>query len=675
MSNDQNLVPNNLVRACRSVIAILVCLLLVAGDVAAQLPKGVREALERNAKSLSPISVTWTEQLASDYSLQEWCEKINVEPIYVDFFIPVKKTYAWQDGMSYSHDRDNKADITLLVKIDEDGQLHARPGADFENIKRMLCDREAACNLEKVFLGEGRDTSTKNKVGPTILIDRLGELRIFRPETKLFGPTYLQEVGFRLPNRVSEQGVAAQSLLLALIEDGARVARSYDSTLDSRPCVVVELEEETATTRFFLSPSRGHAVVRREYLAPSGQTFSVAEMSDIVQLHDSDLWLPRRCEIAYYGWETIPGVLAEEPIAKKTFVVSEIDKRRMPLDRFILDYRIPFTSVADSTLPQANQTPKGIVRYEVPLNYVDLDSAIQKSIDKRRKWGSVVDGSQQQEKPFAIPSPKRGRLKLTRDQQRLVGALSNQVSSYNETSPQVRVAIFNMELKGYSRSGGLEKILARDPLCSWMPVNETDIQSGALDDFDVVVFPGGNSGHQSALLGDDGKEAVRSFVRKGGGYIGICAGAFLANAEREGDLAILDAKTLRGRFEVPGLPWKMSFSARSGSVRAELTDAGGKVFGDIPRMFDAFFSGGPIFSHEQNNDFSAFIPLAMYRTEVWKVEAQKGTMINTPAIIAGSFGKGRVIAFGFHPETKGTNDTLIRKAILSVSQRSANAKR
>jgi hypothetical protein len=58
--------------------------------------------------------------------------------------------------------------------------------------------------------------------------------------------------------------------------------------------------------------------------------------------------------------------------------------------------------------------------------------------------------------------------------------------------------------------------------------------------YDVVVFPGGETRGQDLMLGAEGLAAVRTFLSHGKGYLGICAGAFLALNDR--DLGISFAK-------------------------------------------------------------------------------------------------------------------------------------
>ena len=59
------------------------------------------------------------------------------------------------------------------------------------------------------------------------------------------------------------------------------------------------------------------------------------------------------------------------------------------------------------------------------------------------------------------------------------------------------------------------------------PIQFTD---AVLKDFDVVIVPGGSATSQAKRLGPSGCDALVRFVENGGGYVGVCAGAFLAAA-------------------------------------------------------------------------------------------------------------------------------------------------
>jgi putative intracellular protease/amidase len=68
-----------------------------------------------------------------------------------------------------------------------------------------------------------------------------------------------------------------------------------------------------------------------------------------------------------------------------------------------------------------------------------------------------------------------------------------------------------------------------------------DIRSGGLAKLDLLIQPGGSGGGQGRHLGEGGRDAIRDFVQDGGGFIGICAGAYLASADYTWSLNILDA--------------------------------------------------------------------------------------------------------------------------------------
>ena len=58
-------------------------------------------------------------------------------------------------------------------------------------------------------------------------------------------------------------------------------------------------------------------------------------------------------------------------------------------------------------------------------------------------------------------------------------------------------------------------------------VNATasQIRDGFLNDYDILVVPGGSEGTANTDLGSEGKEKVQDFVYNGGSYFGICGGA------------------------------------------------------------------------------------------------------------------------------------------------------
>lgn len=641
-------------------VLCLACLGELAGAstvAAAELPPEVRQALQNNVQALSPISVSWTEQLASDMPVQDWLKMVNDES-YVDEFELVRATYAWQDGMSYSHVWQNKADITDVAFLDANGEVRTRPDAKLDNLPRMVIHEERACDLKRVFVGTFEEATTGTAMVPVLFVDSFDAPKIYASETYIFfDPLYFREAGFVLPRTAGMHRSGAKSLPLALIEEGARVTKVEEMFLDGQKCVLLELEDKDLRKRFWLDPTRGHAVCRREFVMRSGQVAEVSRMTDFAKFEKPDIWLPKRCDVVYYTWPTIPEVVTEKPLARRTFVVRGIDKKAIPVERFCLKYTMPGTDISDSTLPQAKELPRGIVDYKVPPDIEDLDAAIQCAIEGQP---FVPRALREHNKALMERAHPRTRsVRLTEDQRKLVESMAEGRSSARSRPAQIRVAVFKNELSLARGDGGLGEILDSEPTCTWKSVSGADIRAGALDHFDVVIFPGGGSAQHTKALQDKGRQATREFVRAGGGYVGICAGAFLAAAATaESDsLGLVNARSCTGEMGKP----------RGGPVKIELTDAGERVFGEFPGLMDAVYGGGPILSPAEKKDLPGHVPLALYRTETWSVEPDKNRMVDTPSIVAAQFGSGRVLIFSPHPEAIDETQRLLTRAVLAVA--------
>jgi hypothetical protein len=103
-------------------------------------------------------------------------------------------------------------------------------------------------------------------------------------------------------------------------------------------------------------------------------------------------------------------------------------------------------------------------------------------------------------------------------------------------------------------------------------------------------------------------------------------------------------------------------------VKVALTCAGKSVLGESVGLVDVLYSGGPIFAPAGIRELPEFVPLATFRSEVWTYEPQRGTMIDTPAILAGRFGKGQVIIFSPHPDMTVGLEFLVRQAVLATAR-------
>ncbi|MFM8724776.1 MAG: BPL-N domain-containing protein [Planctomycetaceae bacterium] len=206
---------------------------------------------------------------------------------------------------------------------------------------------------------------------------------------------------------------------------------------------------------------------------------------------------------------------------------------------------------------------------------------------------------------------------------------------------------FNIALLDDAGVGGrgipaLLEIWAAEPGVTVERVCGADIRSGCLTQFDLLCCSGGSGSRQARSLGNAGREAVRNFVSRGGDYVGICAGSYLACSGFSWGLGILDAKTksskwMRGRAELP----------------LTLTDAGARIFAEGPRTAAIIYNNGPIIQPHEQSAIPDYQVLATFTAEVAKNQTPAGIMVDSPAIVAGKFGAGEVLCISPHPEQSG----------------------
>jgi glutamine amidotransferase-like uncharacterized protein len=192
-------------------------------------------------------------------------------------------------------------------------------------------------------------------------------------------------------------------------------------------------------------------------------------------------------------------------------------------------------------------------------------------------------------------------------------------------------------------------------------VSPDDVRAGKLKEFDVVIFPGGSGSKEAAGLGDDGREEVRKFIRTGGGYVGVCAGAYLGTCRYDWGLKVIDAQT------VDSAHWKRG----EGMVEIELTDAGRKVLGDRQGKFEIRYANGPLLGPFKDEKLPDYEVLAHFRTELAKNGAPKGVMVDTPAIISSPLDEGRVVLISPHAEGMPELEWIIENAVRWSARQSA----
>jgi glutamine amidotransferase-like uncharacterized protein len=188
----------------------------------------------------------------------------------------------------------------------------------------------------------------------------------------------------------------------------------------------------------------------------------------------------------------------------------------------------------------------------------------------------------------------------------------------------VRVAVYNG--RGVLPSSAIALL----NMFRWMNaeanyVNNTDIQQGVLDEYDIIVFPGGGATDYSLYLETTGRTAVIDFVAGGGSYFGICGGSVfgtnvylgLFNGYASGAVNGSDTKLLRMIVN---------------------TNSTGPDLSGEPSTYDVLYWSSGSFYSSNSTYMSTVISIALYPQN------------NEPGMIACRYGNGTVFLSFPHPE-------------------------
>ena len=185
--------------------------------------------------------------------------------------------------------------------------------------------------------------------------------------------------------------------------------------------------------------------------------------------------------------------------------------------------------------------------------------------------------------------------------------------------------------------------------------NGKEIGEGALNGADMVVHSGGSGESQFFGLGEKGVAAEREFVKKGGLYHGTCAGAFL----------VLEETRRKRNQMVPFKPDDPEHYRGGATVELDFTEAGLAAMGQKgPRMVR--YHGGPAMipgKPVEGTDMKVFAYYGKKMEKIEKPEADVRGMTGKAAIIAGTFGKGKIFICGPHPESGRSTQDIFYKGL------------
>ena len=154
-------------------------------------------------------------------------------------------------------------------------------------------------------------------------------------------------------------------------------------------------------------------------------------------------------------------------------------------------------------------------------------------------------------------------------------------------------------------------------------VSEQDIKGSGLEDCLSLIIPGGYTAQYVVALGEEGFQQIREFVARGGGYIGICAGAYIAAR----DVEVLSRPPGLGIIEIEN-----DRKAGQGLRTITIAKPEHPVVKGYTGEVSIWYQNGPMMKTGEG-------------VETLTVYEQGGA-----AIVCATYGQGRVVIFSPHPE-------------------------
>lgn len=180
-----------------------------------------------------------------------------------------------------------------------------------------------------------------------------------------------------------------------------------------------------------------------------------------------------------------------------------------------------------------------------------------------------------------------------------------------------------------------ETVLLKEP---WMPTCA------------LLVIPGGGDLGYCRVLNGEGNRRIADFVRRGGSYLGLCAGGYYGSRRCEFEVGNQPLEVIGSR-ELAFFPGTcrggafkgFEYASEKGARAARLTLSPELVQDKLPTEMTCYYNGGGIFVDADDLKNKKVQVLASYRDEL-DVEGGKA------AVVQCSIGDGQVILSGTHPE-------------------------
>lgn len=170
----------------------------------------------------------------------------------------------------------------------------------------------------------------------------------------------------------------------------------------------------------------------------------------------------------------------------------------------------------------------------------------------------------------------------------------------------------------------------------------------------LLVIPGGGDLGYCRVLNGEGNRRIADYVRRGGSYLGLCAGGYYGSKRCEFEVGNRPME-VAGPRELAFFPGTcrggafkgFQYSSEGGARAVSLKLATGAFKEKLPSSVVNYFNGGGVYVDAGSDEMKAkqVEVLATYEDEL-DVDAGEGGA----AVVMCSVGDGKVILSGTHPE-------------------------
>jgi biotin--protein ligase len=168
----------------------------------------------------------------------------------------------------------------------------------------------------------------------------------------------------------------------------------------------------------------------------------------------------------------------------------------------------------------------------------------------------------------------------------------------------------------------------------------------------LLVLPGGADLGYCRSLNGEGNRQIEHYVRRGGAYLGLCAGGYYGCARCEFEVGNRALEVI-GRRELAFFPGicrggtfrGFMYHSEAGAKAAQLNVNRKAFTGVVPETFRSYYNGGGVFVDAGKFTDKGIETLASY-TDPLDVEGGD----QSAAVVYCKVGEGRVVLTGTHPE-------------------------